>query len=113
MQSAGVPWLSSLIVLPLAGALALVVVEDSLVRWVARGITPPNLMVALPLGWFFDPASSQMKSVEHVSWIPSPPIHYSLGLDGISLPLVLMTAGLLPLCVLASWQAVTARIRGF
>src|SRR5262245_12085899 len=113
MQSAGFPWLSSLIVLPLAGAMALVFVKDSLVRWVALGITIANLMVALPLWWFFDPGSSQMQFVEHVSWITSPPIHYSLGLDGISLPLVLMTAGLLPLCVLASWQAVTARIRSF
>src|SRR5215813_13302853 len=113
MQSAGFPWLSSLIVLPLAGAMALVFVKDSLVRWVALGITIANLMVALPLWWFFDPGSSQMQFVEHVSWITSPPIHYSLGLDGISLPLVLMTAGLLPLCVLTSWQAVTTRIRSF
>ena len=113
MQSAGFPWLSSLIVLPLAGAVALVFVKDSVVRWVTLGITIADLMVALPLWWLFDPRSSQMQFVEHVTWITSPPIHYSLGLDGISFPLVLMTAGLLPLCVLASWQAVTTRIRSF
>jgi NADH-quinone oxidoreductase subunit M len=113
MQSAGFPWLSLLILLPLAGAVALVFVKDSAVRWLALGVTVANFVVALPLWWLFDPSSSQMQFAEHVAWISSPPIHYSLGLDGISLPLVLMTAGLLPLCVLASWQAVTTRIRSF
>src|SRR5262245_34715256 len=113
MQSAGFPWLSSLIVLPLAGAVAMVFVKDSLVRWVALGITIANLMVALPLWWLFDPGSSQMQFVEHVTWITSPPIHYSLGLDGISLPLVLMTAGLMPFCVLISWESIAMRVRTF
>jgi NADH-quinone oxidoreductase subunit M len=113
MQSAGFPWLSLLIALPLAGAVAMLVVKDSTVRWLALGVTIADLMVALPLWWLFDPGSSQMQFTEHVAWITSPPIHYSLGLDGISLPLVLMTAVLLPFCVLASWQAVTTRIRGF
>jgi NADH-quinone oxidoreductase subunit M len=113
MQSTGIPWLSLLILLPLAGAVALVFVKDSAVRWLALGVTVADFVVALPLWWLFDPSSSQMQFAEHVAWISSPPIHYSLGLDGISLPLVLMTAGLLPLCVLASWQAVTTRIRSF
>jgi NADH-quinone oxidoreductase subunit M len=113
MQSAGFPWLSLLIALPLAGAVAMLVVKDSTVRWLALGVTIADLMVALPLWWLFDPSSSQMQFAEHMAWITSPPIHYSLGLDGISLPLVLMTAVLLPFCVLASWQAVTTRIRGF
>jgi len=113
MQSAGFPWLSLLILLPLAGAVALLFVKDAAVRWLALGVTIADLVVALPLWWLFDPSSSQMQFTEHVVWITSPPIHYSLGLDGISLPLVLMTAALLPLCVLASWQAVTSRIRGF
>ena len=54
-----------------------------------------------------------MQFTEHVAWIAAPPIYYSLGLDGISLPLVLMTVGIMPLCVLASWNAITTNIRGF
>ena len=54
-----------------------------------------------------------MQFTEHVAWITSPPIYYSLGLDGISLPLVLMTVGIMPLCVLASWNAITTRVRSF
>jgi NADH-quinone oxidoreductase subunit M len=113
MHSAGFPWLSLLIAVPLMGAVALVLVRESAVRWFALGVTISDFVIALPLWWLFDPSSSQMQFAEHVAWITSPPIHYSLGLDGISLPLVLMTAALLPLCVLASWQAVTTRIRSF
>jgi NADH-quinone oxidoreductase subunit M len=69
--------------------------------------------VALPLWWLFNPSSSRMQFVEHVAWITSPPIHYSLGIDGISLPLELMTAALMPLCVLVSWNAITTRVRTF
>jgi NADH-quinone oxidoreductase subunit M len=88
-------------------------VTESTARWVALVATLADLCIALPLWWLFDPQASQMQFTEHVAWITSPPISYSLGLDGISLPLVLMTVGILPLCVLASWNAITARVQGF
>jgi len=107
------PWLSLLLFLPLAGAAALCVVKDEQARWVTLGATLADLLVALPLWRLFDSHSGRMQFVEHVSWITAPPIHYSLGLDGISLPLVLMTAALLPLCVLVSWRSITTNVRGF
>ncbi|WP_455245843.1 NADH-quinone oxidoreductase subunit M [Petrachloros mirabilis] len=113
MQPGGFPWLTMLILLPLAGAGALCFVKDSSARIVALGVTLADLLLALPLWWLFDAQSSQMQFTEHVSWITSPPIHYSLGLDGISLPLVLMTAALMPLCVLISWESITTRVRSF
>ena len=61
----------------------------------------------------FDPHRAQMQFAERMDWISSPPISYSVGLDGISLPLVLMTTFLMPLCVLASWRAIGTRIREF
>jgi NADH-quinone oxidoreductase subunit M len=88
-------------------------VTESTARWIALVATLADLCVALPLWWLFDPQASQMQFTEHVAWITSPPIYYSLGLDGISLPLVLMTVGIMPLCVLASWNAITARVQGF
>lgn len=102
-----------LILLPLAGAGVLYFVKDSAARGVALAVTLADLVLALPLWWLFDLSSSQMQFVEHVAWINSPPIHYSLGIDGISLPLVLMTAALMPLCVLISWDSIATRIRGF
>jgi NADH-quinone oxidoreductase subunit M len=113
MQSAGFPWLTVVVFLPLVGAGALCLMKESSSRWVALAVTLADLAVALPLWWLFDQQSSHMQFVEHIAWITAPPIHYSLGIDGISLPLVLMTAALMPLCVLASWTSVTARIRSF
>jgi len=106
-------WLSLLLVLPLAGAVVVYFVTESAARWIALAATLADLLVALPLWWLFDSRANQMQFTEHVAWITSPPIYYSLGLDGISLPLVLMTAGIMPLCVLASWNAITTSRRGF
>jgi NADH-quinone oxidoreductase subunit M len=107
------PWLTLLIFLPLAGAVAVFVVKETSVRMTALGVTLADLAISLPLWWLFDGSSADMQFTERVVWIASPPIHYSLGLDGISLPLVLMTAVLMPLCVLISWQSVETRLRGF
>jgi len=107
------PWLSLLLLLPLAGAVAMSFATESTARWIALVATLGDLCVALPLWWLFDPQATQMQFTEHVAWITAPPIYYSLGLDGISLPLVLMTVGIMPLCVLASWNAITTRVPGF
>ena len=113
MQPDWFPWLSTLIFLPLAGAGALYLAPERHARTIALATTVLDVLVALPLWWLFDPSSSRMQFVEHVAWITSPPIHYSLGIDGISLPLELMTAALMPLCVLVSWNAITTRVRTF
>ena len=113
MHSGGIPWLTLLLLIPLAGAVTMYFVTESTARWMALAATLADLFVALPLWWLFDPQTSQMQFTEHVAWITAPPIYYSLGLDGISLPLVLMTAGIMPLCVLASWTAITTRVQNF
>ena len=107
------PWLSLLVFLPLAGAGALYLAEERHARWMALAVTAADFLLALPLWWLFDPSSSRMQFAEHAAWITSPPIHYSLGIDGISLPLILMTAALMPLCVLISWESIVTRVRTF
>jgi NADH-quinone oxidoreductase subunit M len=109
----GFPWLTLLIFLPLAGAVAVFFVKDTGVRLAALGVTLADLALSLPLWWLFDASSSRMQFTEQAQWIASPPIRYSLGLDGISLPLVLMTTVLMPLCVLISWHSVETRLRSF
>lgn len=113
MLTTSFPWLTLLIVLPLAGAGAVFLVKESSVRITALGITVADLLVSLPLWWLFDASSGQMQFGEQAMWITAPPIHYRLGLDGISLPLVLMTTVLMPLCILISWQSIDTRIRSF
>ncbi len=107
------PWLTVLIFLPLAGAALMSLVKESESKLVALAVTAANLLISLPLWWLFDPSSSQMQFAEQAVWITSPPIHYKLGLDGISLPLVLMTTVLMPLCVLISWHSIDTRVRSF
>ncbi|HJR77790.1 MAG TPA: NADH-quinone oxidoreductase subunit M [Nitrospiraceae bacterium] len=107
------PWLTAVIFLPLLAVGALAVVSDHAARWLALGATLLVFLAALPLWWLFDPGSSQMQFVERASWITVPPIQYSVGLDGISLPLFLMTAFLMPFCVLVSWTYITTRVRSF
>jgi NADH-quinone oxidoreductase subunit M len=109
----GFPWLTILIFLPLLGAAAIFAVKDASVRLVALGITVANLLISLPLWWLFDASSDQMQFVESARWIPALFIYYKLGLDGISLPLVIMTTILMPLCVLISWRAIETRVRSF
>ena len=108
-----VPWLTLLIFLPLAGAAAVFFVKDTSARLIALATTVTNLLVSLPLWWLFDASSDQMQFVEAARWIPSLSINYRLGLDGISLPLVLMTTVLIPLCVLISWHSIATRIQSF
>ncbi|MCS6897429.1 MAG: NADH-quinone oxidoreductase subunit M [Nitrospira sp.] len=107
------PWLTILIFLPLAGAAVLCLVKEAAVRPITLVVTIAELAVAMPLWWLFDPSSPSMQFTEQTIWIPHPPIQYRLGLDGISLPLVLMTTVLMPLCVLVSWRSVETRVKSF
>src|SRR5574338_554609 len=107
------PWLTALIILPLIGAAAVFFVRDASARLVALAVAVADLLISLPLWWLFDASSGNMQFMESALWISSPPIHYRLGLDGISLPLVLMTTVLMPLCVLISWHSIESRVQSF
>src|SRR5574337_248449 len=107
------PWLTVLIFLPLIGAAAVFFVRAASARVIALAATVADFLISLPLWWLFDASSSHMQFMESALWISSPPIHYRLGLDGISLPLVLMTTVLMPLCVLISWHSIESRVQSF
>src|SRR5581483_11457613 len=105
------PILTITIFLPLLGGIALLFVNEARAKRVALTVTLLDLALTLPLWRAFDLTSDRMQFTERVTWITSPPISYAVGLDGISLPLYLMTAFLLPLCVLTSWRSVTLRVK--
>ena len=109
----GFPWLTVLVFLPLIGAIVIFAVKDASVRLLALGITVADFLISLPLWWLFDASSGQMQFVESARWIPALSINYKLGLDGISLPLIIMTTILMPLCILISWHAIETRVRSF
>src|SRR5512134_3233381 len=99
------PALTVLIFSPLAAAfIALVLREDRLLRWWTLVFTLALAVFSLPLYGQFDPGTADFQFVEDRSWIPALAVRYTVGLDGISLLLVLMTTLIMPLCVLASWR---------
>ncbi len=113
MSSGGFPWLTLVVFLPLLGVAAILLVEEALAKWVALGISSLVFLVSLPLWVLFDESTPAMQFVEAHQWIASPSINYAVGVDGISLPLVLLTTLLTPLCVLVSWTAIETRVREF
>lgn len=110
----GFPYLSTLIFLPLFGAFILLFLQDENIQRIwALGVTGINAIVSLPLFTGFDPDTAKYQFGEHVSWIPSLDINYTLGIDGISLLLVLLTTMIMPLCVLGSWSYIEKRVKEF
>lgn len=113
MSSGGFPWLTLVVFLPLLGVAAILLVEEALAKWVALGVSSLVFLVSLPLWILFDESTPAMQFVESHQWIASPSINYAVGVDGISLPLVILTTLLTPLCVLISWTAIETRVREF
>ncbi|MGY5036844.1 NADH-quinone oxidoreductase subunit M, partial [Streptomyces sp. 900116325] len=107
----GFPWLTALWLLPLAGALAAAALparRKTAVRWLALVAGFATLAIAVVLAVRFEPAGERYQFVESHSWIPAFGTRYELGLDGIALALVLLTAILVPLLLLAGWRDVPA-----
>ncbi len=107
-------WLSYLIFAPLgAAAIAALMRDDRAVRLWTLCATTLLALVSLPLAWKFNTATHAFQFTEKSTWIPSLNINYTLGVDGISLLLVLLTTLITPLCVLASWTYITKRVKEF
>jgi len=106
--------LSTLIFLPLAGALLLLLIKsESFARYWTLGITSLTAILSLQLVRAFDSTTSKFQFVEQYSWIPSLNIQYVIGIDGISILLVMLTTLIMPLCVLASWNYIKTRVQAF
>ncbi len=108
------PWLSVLIFSPLVAAVvAGLLRSDRAVRWWTLAATLAVAAAAVPVVLGFNPATPAFQWLEDRPWIPPLGLRYTLGVDGLSLVLVLLTVGILPLCVLASWRYITTRVREF
>ena len=114
------PVLSTTTFLPLAGAVVILLVGGRrLARWIALATTLATLAVSAPLYWSganggFDKTSGNLQFVDvYADWIPAWNIKYEMGVDGISLPFILLAAVLTVLCVGVSWSAVRTREREF
>jgi NADH-quinone oxidoreductase subunit M len=110
--------LSLLIWLPIAGGLLLLAIGGTgmsraggprLDRLLALAIAVAVFVVSLPLWRDFQLDTASMQFVERLPWIPRFRVEYFLGVDGFSMPLILLTTFLTPIVILAGWQVITER----
>jgi NAD(P)H-quinone oxidoreductase subunit 4 len=107
-SSTAFPWLSASILFPIGAALCIPFVPDNgdgkQVRWFALGIALITFLITV--GAYlngYDPSNPDLQLVEKVSWLPDLGLEWSVGADGISMPLILLTSFITALAVLAAW----------
>jgi NADH-quinone oxidoreductase subunit M len=112
------PILSITTFLPVLGVLFIAMLngDDDWVRrnarWAALWTTLVTFAVSLILLWRFDIASPEFQFVEKYAWLGGATA-YHMGVDGISLPFVILTTALMPLCIIASWQVIETRVKEY
>ncbi len=99
--------------LPLAGALVIWPAPARAAKQIALGVALLEFVVSLGVWWAYDPSGPALQFGDWLPWIPDWGIGYRIGVDGISLFLVLLTTFLMPLAVLGSWSGITTREKGF
>jgi NADH-quinone oxidoreductase subunit M len=108
----GFPWLTVAGAVPLAGALVISLIpgaadnraRDALAKWLALGFSLLTLLVVIVIAVKFQVGGPNYQFTEQYSWIPQFGVHYALGVDGIALVLIAMSAVLMPVVILASWH---------
>lgn len=101
--------LSLTIWIPILGGLGVIAFGNNRSRPLALIISIITLLVSLPLYFGFDKTTSAMQFVESVAWLPSFDINYSLGVDGISMPLIILTTLINVIVVISAWEVIKDR----
>ena len=112
------PILSVTTFLPIVGAIFLMLLRGDSeavkrnARWVALWTTTVTFAVSLILVWRFDASTADFQFVEKARWLGGY-ASYSMGVDGISLPLVILTTAIMPICIIASWDSIQNRVKEY
>ena len=113
------PLLSLVTFLPLVGALFILLIRGDApvvarnARYVALWTSLITFALSLFIWFDFERGTAAFQFVEEVPWLPSLGISYRMGLDGISMPFVLLSTLLTPICVLASWESIQVRVKEY
>jgi NADH-quinone oxidoreductase subunit M len=113
------PILSLVTFLPLVGAAFIAFVRGdeqtaaSNARWVALWTTLATFLLSLTLWFGFERGTAAFQFVEYAPWFPGTGIAYHMGVDGISVLFVLLSTFLMPICILASWEAIEHRVKEY
>jgi NADH-quinone oxidoreductase subunit M len=108
--------ISLILIIPIVGAVLVALVprdQKELTRWLALLTALINLVISVPLYFNFDVTAAGYQFEEFAAWIPSLNINYHVGLDGLSLFLVLLTTFLTAIAVLSSWTAITEAVKEY
>jgi NADH-quinone oxidoreductase subunit M len=112
------PILTTIVLLPVIGAVLLAMLKGAdeaakkNARWIALWTTLVTFALSLVLVVQFDPANSGFQFIEHRPWL-SNTITYYVGVDGLSLPFVILTTFLMPISILASWTSIEDRVKEY
>jgi NADH-quinone oxidoreductase subunit M len=114
LNSCGYPLLSLLMAVPATGAFISLLLrgERALKVW-GLIVTLATAALSIPLYTGFDPATAKYQFAELTSWFPALNLDYVVGVDGISLLMVLLTTFIMPLCILCSWNQIRYRLKEF
>ena len=113
------PLLSLVTFLPLVGAVFIMTIrgEAAIVARNARYVALWTSLITFVLSlfiWFgFETGTSAFQFVEKADWLPTFGVSYHMGVDGISMLFVLLSTFLTPICILASWEAITVRVKEY
>ena len=116
MNQLGFPLLSTLMLLPVIGAIVVALLpakNEEMIKTVTLLFTVVALVLSLPLYFAFDSSVAGFQFEENIAWIPSLNINYHVGIDGISLFIVLLTTLLSTVAVLSSWTSITERVKDY
>ena len=112
------PILSVVTFLPVFGAVLIMVMvrgnerlARGTARWISLWTTLVTFAFSLVMVWRFDASSPEFQFVEKYNWLGI--ASYHMGVDGISLPFVILTTALMPICILASWTAIQTRVKEY
>src|SRR6185312_6546997 len=103
------PILSLLLWLPIVGGMLVLAagrVAPQTVRWLSLFVSVLVFAVSVPLWTQFDPTTAAMQFTEKLPWISTFNVYYSLGVDGIAMPLILLTTFVTVLVVIAGWEVI-------
>jgi NADH-quinone oxidoreductase subunit M len=114
MKLASTPLLSLITFMPLIGVVFIAFLNKEAkgnARMAAFWTTVATFLVSLALWWNFDTSNPGFQFVEEAPWFG--PMHYKMGVDGISMLFVILTTFLMPLCILASWESIEDRVKEY
>jgi NADH-quinone oxidoreductase subunit M len=105
--------LHALLIIPLLGMPLVLLFPVQAARWIALTVALLEFFLGIGLWWAFDPANGGMQFVTDVPWLAGYGIGYRVGIDGISVLMVLLSVVMMPLVVWGSWRSIDQKQRGF